>query len=1595
MPPSSRSASGSSRPSTRSSPPTDVGEPSKMSPIDGEDVDVPPVAPEEVALPSESSHDTLLETRSKDDSEIDAIFEQTASESDSPRRHPSIPDYPYSGPRNYSRLTLRDSDDEISGTPPPHPFGPAIRSATLNTAKQVAGENGMIQPNAYESPSPFISRSRMSSVMTSRGGAKNTFPDGPIFSPFSSQKKKKTNRNGFSKGIPSPSRKGIRLVEVPVAPSPDPSPLVLLHVTLLPLPVQGPASSVLANHLRKMISPTVVARGLLLPHPNDDYDALIEMIAENLGLDQETPPPFKKAPTYAIDDCASHSEGSYLDSSEEEADPYCPTCSRRRLKPEYARHDRPRRHRRPFRHNEKWYTINIFASNGLMRAGAWSRSWEEMERIDVEVTVTSGYEDIEPARLRPSSQRSEGKRGLQGSFQFKRRMPPVGAGVETTTDEEMPRPRRVSNSRRRPSGPRVLSGSIRSRNSSTYVKQEPLSEIEILPDADKAKEIFEEGLDTDVPIFEPSKEEDGEFVPIWEDKDAKDGENVKPAERMRSEDAWTTDEESIKRDASEQIKSPSPEDEGSNENDEEDRRLSAFTLNTAIHHNIAESSRESSVVSDFPAEPMSPESQPETIASPPDDRRIHARRQRISRRGSREIKPADLYPASEKTASRPNSSRNTDSLAIIGIALSDDGESEEDKENHHESVDNKENIPVEVSDEEPEQPTDDSMHQYPEEDDDPEEFKPTSPRNTRAFTPKTAGPSPMPSRFSSPAMSPDISPIVSRATSPQPSKPSQSRERRRRSGRRSFDRSFDTKGSQPSRGHSRQNSSHSNVASPPPEEATRGRSESRSPHISPSPSPSPLEKEPIPESLAEKLRIMIQPTIDTISAIPLPTLLLIAIPFAGLIAFSVNSYVQQKNLDFMVRNFMESQAAREMQMLQQQQQVAKPVQAEPPNAYAPAPPSVVDQVVADAEKVVITAEEQAEIDWRNAQRKGLDHESVVYGIQVGGKCVMPNDVADAIRKAAQERGDDHSPVLDPSQQHVLADGETEFETNFAHIQADGEDESKILVEDEYPDSSQQYEEEEERGRSREDDQPRYERTGSRSPPLAPHRPQRERSMDRKNVAQQPYDYYHQPPNVIDDYYDRMSDAGDIDVGKMDVRDGGLEDAWYHQEIPDMMLPPPLREVPASPSKVQDPAAEESQYSEETTGAEILESSPYQEAEEPQSTSIEQAEGKPLLPVTPDQAGSPAQKPLEPPARPELKPAGSPEQKPKTKPARAPRRGRSPRVKSQEQSAEPEISEPVPVQVEETEEKAPSRPASRHGSAAEESPRPIVRTGYTPQQRPRDYNSRPPSRNGNAKADDAASRPASRPPTRNGRAGSRPPSASRSASRPRPSSRSGSKPRASSRPRSSGGMKSSSTSSVLSSATMAPVQEAETIQEQIVEEAEAFDYEPLNLQLNKESASAPPSASSQTSSEAPAQPTPDAPSWTDELFQRLTFRFGRQQAVNDDKKTETTTQAADLAVDTTSVVSESSVKQAVPSSEASEPTEEQRYDESQQQVQDQLQHTTEQYGDYAYDEEYASNEDHHIPEGLMEEEYVFEDDGEENAAYGDAEEFDYEGFKNSL
>lgn len=168
-------------------------------------------------------------------------------------------------------------------------------------------------------------------------------------------------------------------------------PLVLLHCTLLP-PTILPQSANYDDYLVSELLPQdykkrwialrdkvvgdieVRTRGLLISHPREDYELLEERLLESLDLEK---PRIRHSHYF-------HSEISGADSgfesgslTEDEADlemaadVKCPDCGRRLRADEV---------------NRKW-EIKVFAANGLMRAGAWSAAWQEMEKIDVEVKV--------------------------------------------------------------------------------------------------------------------------------------------------------------------------------------------------------------------------------------------------------------------------------------------------------------------------------------------------------------------------------------------------------------------------------------------------------------------------------------------------------------------------------------------------------------------------------------------------------------------------------------------------------------------------------------------------------------------------------------------------------------------------------------------------------------------------------------------------------------------------------------------------------------------------------------------------------------------------------------------------------------------------------------------------------------------------------------------------------------------------------------------------------------------------------------------------------------------------------------------------------
>lgn len=160
-------------------------------------------------------------------------------------------------------------------------------------------------------------------------------------------------------------------------------PLVLLHVTLLPIPLVYSQEimeavlppSILENWklLQEKATDTVLERGILIPHPREDYDLLEERLLESLEL--KLPRilkcgHFHLSPEEVEDALAESDNDEDLDDAD-----ICLDCGRR---------IRDGTHGSAGTGSKRW-DIKLFAANGLMRAGAWSAAWREMERVDVEI----------------------------------------------------------------------------------------------------------------------------------------------------------------------------------------------------------------------------------------------------------------------------------------------------------------------------------------------------------------------------------------------------------------------------------------------------------------------------------------------------------------------------------------------------------------------------------------------------------------------------------------------------------------------------------------------------------------------------------------------------------------------------------------------------------------------------------------------------------------------------------------------------------------------------------------------------------------------------------------------------------------------------------------------------------------------------------------------------------------------------------------------------------------------------------------------------------------------------------------------------------
>ena len=296
------------------------------------------------------------------------------------------------------------SQSRHSDTIDPMVFDEPSRPLSPDTSPQRSEDEVSVLVSDYRSPSRLSSQHthgespftpmrprfafRNSSYVRAMQNNDNSPPHYHINSPPTSQQR--VNR------FPTPSRnstprsvRSSRSARHSTSPSKKPKkeyPLILLHVTILPIP--QPYSTavmerVLPPHiisnwklLNEKATSTVLERGILIPHPREDYETLEERLLESLEL---VLPRILKCGHFHLSEEESQAilqDGEDLNFGGVESKDLdiCPEC------------DRPIRDGRygTGEGNRRW-DVKVYAANGLMRSGAWSAAWREMERVDVEI----------------------------------------------------------------------------------------------------------------------------------------------------------------------------------------------------------------------------------------------------------------------------------------------------------------------------------------------------------------------------------------------------------------------------------------------------------------------------------------------------------------------------------------------------------------------------------------------------------------------------------------------------------------------------------------------------------------------------------------------------------------------------------------------------------------------------------------------------------------------------------------------------------------------------------------------------------------------------------------------------------------------------------------------------------------------------------------------------------------------------------------------------------------------------------------------------------------------------------------------------------
>ena len=352
---------------------------------------------------SENSFSTMPDELPVHDSFAAASTEQTSAHSaTSPWRKSARPS-DYTRLISPSQQRLMSSRESSRGTPlsplahnrvasgsPGSPFTPSRNNSRASKQIQVS------------SPQQPFSQSPRSARIRKREGTPKNFLSTPTRS---------VTQESVARRIPSYANAQPAAGSATV-PHPNPKkeyPLVLLHCTInllsppygehllstyLPLSTQENLAM-----LREKLSATVLDRGILLPHPGDDYEVLEERVLESLELKiprvgrcghflgSGTTTPRNEMETDGCIEADNSSSGETVQGEPKDdraaggvsvdskacADCSCSTCGAHISS--------------SINGSQRRWDIRVYAANGLMRSGAWGAAWREMENVDIEIGV--------------------------------------------------------------------------------------------------------------------------------------------------------------------------------------------------------------------------------------------------------------------------------------------------------------------------------------------------------------------------------------------------------------------------------------------------------------------------------------------------------------------------------------------------------------------------------------------------------------------------------------------------------------------------------------------------------------------------------------------------------------------------------------------------------------------------------------------------------------------------------------------------------------------------------------------------------------------------------------------------------------------------------------------------------------------------------------------------------------------------------------------------------------------------------------------------------------------------------------------------------